>query len=101
MFLMSLANDLARRESMTAFLCLVVAHLEWPDMMAILRGHNGGMSPDPSARPRVASVCAHCAPSPSPTPYALADAIHQHREGVCSAGAYGLAAHAAAAEGSG
>ena len=32
MFLMSLANDLARRESMIAFLCLVVAHLEWPDM---------------------------------------------------------------------
>src|SRR5690349_2800706 len=30
MFLMSLANDLARRLSMTAFLCLVVAHLEWP-----------------------------------------------------------------------
>src|SRR6478752_8271421 len=31
MFLMSLANDLARRASMTAFLCLVVAHLECPD----------------------------------------------------------------------
>src|SRR5919112_6171676 len=32
MFLMSLANILPRRASMTAFLCLVVAHLEWPDM---------------------------------------------------------------------
>src|SRR6478752_5450710 len=32
MFLISLANDLARRLSMIAFLCLVVAHLEWPDM---------------------------------------------------------------------
>src|ERR1700712_4491931 len=36
MFLMSLANDLARRESLIAFWCLVVAHLEWPDMTAIL-----------------------------------------------------------------
>src|SRR6478752_305977 len=36
MFLMSLANDLARRASMTAFLCFVVAHLEWPDMRSIL-----------------------------------------------------------------
>src|SRR6478735_12737486 len=31
MFLMSLANDFARRASITAFLCLVVAHLECPD----------------------------------------------------------------------
>src|SRR6478609_4953837 len=31
MFLMSLAKDFARRESITAFLCLVVAHLECPD----------------------------------------------------------------------
>src|SRR5690606_20273547 len=37
MFLMSLANDLARRASMTAFLCFVVAHLEWPDMPSSLR----------------------------------------------------------------
>src|SRR3954453_6349506 len=29
-FLMSLANSLPRRASTTAFLCLVVAHLEWP-----------------------------------------------------------------------
>src|SRR5690348_8857104 len=35
MFLMSLANDLARRASMTAFLCFVVAHLEWPDMAPV------------------------------------------------------------------
>src|SRR5690606_37205277 len=32
MFLMSLAHDLARRASMTAFLCFVVAHLECPDI---------------------------------------------------------------------
>src|SRR6476620_7444686 len=37
MFLMSLANDLARRESMIAFLCLVVAHLEWPDIPPVYR----------------------------------------------------------------
>src|SRR4051795_8426592 len=32
MFLMSLANILPRLASTTAFLCLVVAHLEWPDI---------------------------------------------------------------------
>src|SRR6476646_354843 len=32
MFLISLANILPRRASMTAFLCLVVAHFEWPDI---------------------------------------------------------------------
>src|ERR1700712_693909 len=32
MFLISLANDFARRWSLIAFWCLVVAHLEWPDM---------------------------------------------------------------------
>jgi len=39
-----LANDFARRESVIAFLCLVVAHLEWPDMVNILtsRGGAGG-----------------------------------------------------------
>src|SRR3954467_4670397 len=31
MFLISLAKDFARRASITAFLCLVVAHLECPD----------------------------------------------------------------------
>src|SRR5689334_6436287 len=35
-FLISLANILPRRASMTAFLCLVVAHLEWPLMMSSL-----------------------------------------------------------------
>src|SRR6478609_3676873 len=37
MFLMSFANDFARRESMIAFLCLVVAHLECPDMRLLNR----------------------------------------------------------------
>ena len=32
MFLISLANILPRLASTTAFLCLVVAHLEWPLM---------------------------------------------------------------------
>src|SRR5215510_9556194 len=35
MFLISLANILPRRASMTAFLCLVVAHFEWPDMRSL------------------------------------------------------------------
>src|SRR5919202_5087397 len=37
-FLISLANILPRLASMTAFLCLVVANLEWPDIR-ILRLH--------------------------------------------------------------
>ena len=40
MFLMSLANILPRRASTTAFLCLVVAHLEWPDMTAFLLAYD-------------------------------------------------------------
>src|SRR5215475_832820 len=36
-FLMSFANILPRLASMTAFLCLVVAHLEWPDMRNLRR----------------------------------------------------------------
>src|SRR5262249_9266283 len=31
-FLISRAKSLPRRASTTAFLCLVVAHLEWPDI---------------------------------------------------------------------
>src|SRR6478735_4087080 len=42
MFLISLANDLARRASTTAFWCLVVAHLECPDMCVSL--HTGGQA---------------------------------------------------------
>src|ERR1700712_2554579 len=34
MFLISLANSLPRLASTTAFLCLVVAHFEWPLMLA-------------------------------------------------------------------
>src|SRR3954451_3977850 len=36
-FLISLANILPRLASMTAFLCLVVAHLEWPDIVNLRR----------------------------------------------------------------
>src|SRR4249919_2707572 len=51
MFLISLANILPRRASMTAFLCLVVAHLEWPLMMSSLvhrsrRSYRGGDAPE-------------------------------------------------------
>src|ERR1043165_5949132 len=49
MFLMSLANDLARRESMIAFLCFVVAHLEWPDMRAIVFGGRVACFPWPGS----------------------------------------------------
>src|SRR5258705_10916779 len=35
-FLISRAKSLPRRASTTAFLCLVVAHLEWPDMASPL-----------------------------------------------------------------
>src|SRR5882757_2848929 len=41
MFLISFANSLPRRESITAFLCLVVAHFEWPDIAALLRSLGG------------------------------------------------------------
>src|SRR5215212_4518081 len=40
-FLISLAKSLPRFASLTAFLCFVVAHLEWPLM---------GCAPSPSAR---------------------------------------------------
>src|ERR1700756_3071377 len=36
MFLISRANSLPRRASLTAFWCLVVAHLEWPLMPSYL-----------------------------------------------------------------
>src|SRR5271165_1768338 len=45
-FLISLANSLPRLASTTAFLCLVVAHLEWPLMCC------------PSQCLRIADVCA-------------------------------------------
>src|SRR6478736_5524239 len=37
MFLISLAKSLPRLASIAAFLCLVVAHLEWPDMSPSIR----------------------------------------------------------------
>src|SRR6201746_818088 len=37
MFLISLANSLPRLASMPAFLCFVVAHLEWPLMKVLPR----------------------------------------------------------------
>src|SRR4029078_8639230 len=39
MFLISLAKFLPRRASMIAFLCLVVAHLEWPLMQVLPLRH--------------------------------------------------------------
>src|ERR1700710_2144961 len=58
MFLISLANTLLRLASTTAFLCFVVAHLEWPLMNA------------PCSRGRLA----HCRASlPGPGP----DLLHE------------------------
>src|SRR5947207_9559082 len=49
-FLISLANILPRFASTTAFLCLVVAHLEWPDITPpSSSSHPPGA--DPAARP--------------------------------------------------
>src|SRR3954453_20327790 len=45
-FLISLANILPRLASMTAFLCLVVAHLEWPDMVNLRRYPSSSPSAD-------------------------------------------------------
>src|SRR3954471_21816698 len=45
-FLMSLANSLPRRASTTAFLCFVVAHLEWPLMSRYRTGRSCKGLPD-------------------------------------------------------
>src|SRR5919202_4530986 len=45
MFLINLANILPRLASMTAFLCFVVAHLEWPDI-ALPPGTSGENAAD-------------------------------------------------------
>src|SRR3954454_13024140 len=45
MFLINLANILPRLASTTAFLCFVVAHLEWPDI-ALPPGTSGENAAD-------------------------------------------------------
>src|SRR6188508_3782542 len=45
MFLISLANILPRLASTTAFLCFVVAHLEWPDIEGTLLQECAGADP--------------------------------------------------------
>src|SRR3954454_24623019 len=56
-FLISLANSLPRLASTTAFLCLVVAHLEWP-LTVLLRDrgrrHRRHWGLPPPRRPRAA-----------------------------------------------
>src|SRR5450755_725905 len=54
MFLISLANILLRLASTTAFLCFVVAHLEWPDITSLLLGR---ARPPSGARRRQTSDC--------------------------------------------
>src|SRR4051794_24810703 len=58
MFLISFANILPRLASTTAFLCLVVAHLEWPDINSLLLGR----APAPR-RARAAVRQRRCGPS--------------------------------------
>src|SRR4051794_25176001 len=67
MFLMSFANILPRFASMAAFLCFVVAHLEWPLMapallvsrVAVRAGRPRGAGRMP-ATPRVATMPGAC-----------------------------------------
>src|SRR5215212_7981134 len=76
MFLISLANILPRRASMTAFLCLVVAHLEWPDMGSFLRLVSlSGPCAGPPRGPgrRTADGCDRRCPPPGGTPSPSAD----------------------------
>src|SRR5687767_2538549 len=61
MFLISLANSLPRLASIAAFLCLVVAHLEWPDMS-----------------PSIASRCRTCAVLSSYGASGRAHQVHEH-----------------------
>src|SRR4051812_21979551 len=49
-FLISLANILPRLASMTAFLCLVVAHLEWPDISVPFLSRRLSLSKPPGRR---------------------------------------------------
>src|SRR6188768_3403795 len=50
MFLISFAKALPRLASIAAFLCLVVAHLEWPLMREFLRFHVAGQLHDSTRR---------------------------------------------------
>src|ERR1700712_5267841 len=66
MFLISFANDLARRWSLTAFWCLVVAHLECPDMKPPSR--STAESPARSYRPPPSREASRRWPRCCPTP---------------------------------
>src|SRR6476620_8256096 len=50
MFLTSFAKALPRLASIAAFLCLVVAHLEWPLIRLFLRFHVAGQLHDSTRR---------------------------------------------------
>src|SRR6478609_251175 len=58
MFLISFAKSLPRLASITAFLCFVVAHLEWPDICLLLRVTKNDSNPrDPTGIE--SADCAH------------------------------------------
>ena len=64
MFLISFAKSLPRLASIAAFLCLVVAHLEWPDMSVYLV---------------VASAARRCSSYPRPGPGTTGGPGRRHR----------------------
>src|SRR5215204_1823213 len=68
MFLISLANILPRLASTTAFLCLVVAHLEWPDMRTSSSNYRAAIERLRSGRdPRTAGAAGGRHPPPGGT----------------------------------
>src|SRR3954469_15026786 len=60
MFLISFAKSLPRLASITAFLCFVVAHLEWPDICLSPSRHQFLNEPERSYRDRVSGLRAPC-----------------------------------------
>src|SRR2546430_6502723 len=67
-FLMSFANSLPRRASTTAFLCLVVAHFEWPLIAS---------SPSRCRRTAHAASRRRSAPGGTPLPAAAPGALRR------------------------
>src|SRR5690625_1697532 len=83
MFLISRANILPRRASMTAFLCFVVAHLEWPLIVVLSRSvccWPAESRGEPVARPSrqlKVLVVDRRAPMPTPAPPAVGERAHR------------------------
>src|SRR3954466_11390200 len=67
MFLISLANILPRFASIAAFLCLVVAHLEWPLMAPRPSSRDGPSYRGPPTAGRDGTVQEHLGPDAIPS----------------------------------